>query len=135
MNIEEFTEAVTFGSLQKIIDECHDCAVSKGWHDTPEGQPPRTFGDMMALAHSEISEAMEAFREYKGNPYQAMQTIDYDYTKGERGKPLGVAVELADVLIRIFDTAAHLGIPLVEGLEAKMAYNRTRPHRHGGKNL
>lgn len=50
-------------------------------------------------------------------------------------KPIGIAVELADVLIRIADTCGRYNIPLEEALKLKLAYNKTRPHRHGGKKL
>ena len=33
------------------------------------------------------------------------------------------------------DMAAHYGIDLDAAIEAKMEYNRTRTHRHGGKAL
>lgn len=49
------------------------------------------------------------------------------------GKPEGQAVELADVAIRIFDWFGRNGWDLEAVVEAKMAYNATRGHRHGGK--
>ena len=52
---------------------------------------------------------------------------------GMNVKPMGFAVELADILIRVGDLAGFLGIDLDEAVRLKMAYNRTRPHRHGGK--
>lgn len=41
--------------------------------------------------------------------------------------------ELADIVIRVCDLAQELGIDLGEAVVAKMAYNKTRPHKHGGK--
>jgi NTP pyrophosphatase (non-canonical NTP hydrolase) len=49
------------------------------------------------------------------------------------GKPEGVAAEFADVLIRIGDFCGGFGIDLERAVREKLAYNRTRPHRHGGK--
>lgn len=50
-------------------------------------------------------------------------------------KPEGVAVEFVDALIRILDTLGAEGTNLQHIFDLKMAYNRTRPHRHGGKRL
>lgn len=46
-------------------------------------------------------------------------------------KPEGVAVELADAVIRIADLCGHLGIDLDAVIEEKMAYNADRPYKHG----
>ncbi len=48
-------------------------------------------------------------------------------------KPLGVASEAADIFIRLLDFCETWGIDLEEEYEKKMAYNRTRAVRHGGK--
>lgn len=50
-------------------------------------------------------------------------------------KPEGIPIELADILIRIADTCGARGINLTEALRLKMAYNKTRPTRHGDKSL
>lgn len=46
-------------------------------------------------------------------------------------KPEGVAVELADAVIRIADLCGYLGIDLDTVISEKMAYNETRPFKHG----
>ena len=46
-------------------------------------------------------------------------------------KPEGVAVELADAVIRIADLCGHLGIDLDAVIAEKMAYNADRPYKHG----
>ena len=51
---------------------------------------------------------------------------------GPKGKPEGFPAELADLLIRVGDLAAALGIDLDFEVRRKMAYNETRPYRHGG---
>lgn len=54
---------------------------------------------------------------------------------GPGGKPEEPAAELADVVIRCFDTAVFdCGLAaheLAELIERKIAYNRGRPHKHG----
>jgi NTP pyrophosphatase (non-canonical NTP hydrolase) len=95
----------------------------------------RSFGAQIALMHSELSEALEEFR----NTGLGDTDKFIYYLSGSWGvdgeKPEGIAVELADVLIRIFDTCGKYNIPLQEALDLKLAYNKTRPHRHGGKKL
>lgn len=104
--------------LQHIADECHNIALTKGWwENTPENYIP----EKLALIHSEISEALEAYRE---NQLTGME---------DDGKPVGLDSELADAVIRIFDLSGYMGIDIEEIIKKKMAYNMTRPHRHGGK--
>lgn len=42
-----------------------------------------------------------------------------------------VAEELADVIIRVCDLAGYLDINLGRAVHKKMAFNATRPHKHG----
>lgn len=107
-------------NLKDLMTDAHDCSKSKGWWDEP-----RNFPEQLALMHSEISEALEEYRKY------GMKPEHFFYLEG--GKPEGIAAELADAVIRIFDNCKGFGIPLEDALQAKMAYNCTRPHRHGGK--
>lgn len=110
--------------IEQLIIDAHENARDKGWWDNE-----RSFGDQVALMHSELSEALEEFR--NGH---AMTEIYYkDTPQGQKTE--GIAAELADVLIRIFDTCGYYGIPLEQALREKMAYNANRPHRHGGKVL
>jgi NTP pyrophosphatase (non-canonical NTP hydrolase) len=75
--------------------------------------------------HSEVSEALEAYREDPTIPS----------TVSEEGKPLGFASELADIVIRVGDTAEALGIDLEAAVVQKMKYNESRPFKHGGKTI
>lgn len=109
--------------LAEYIRAAHATARDKGWWDEE-----REFGTQLALMHSELSEALEAHRNGA-----AISAITLERDGDGRDKPEGVAVEFADVLIRIFDTCARYNIPLEDALVHKMEYNKTRPYRHGGK--
>lgn len=106
--------------LSELQVAAHANAVAKGFYEA--GRP--TFGELVALAHSELSEALEAYRE-RG----------FTDSVTENGKPEGVASELADTVIRIADMCGALGIDLNTAVVKKMAYNATRTYRHGGKRL
>ena len=74
-------------------------------------------GEKIALMHSELSEALEADR----------KNLDAEHIPGFTG----VEEELADVIIRILDFAGHHQLRLGEAISAKIAYNLTRPFKHG----
>jgi NTP pyrophosphatase (non-canonical NTP hydrolase) len=101
-----------------------------------KAKDPDVMGKL-TLIHAEVSEAVEAFR----NP---LWDIKKTYVKGPEGswieadvytsgKPEGLGSELADVVIRAFDLAGILGIDIATEIHRKMTFNRSRPHRHGGK--
>lgn len=108
-------------SLNEWRDAAFSNAKEKGWHDTDNDD----FVAKLALIHSEISEVLEEYRNNKG--------VTEIYYNGE--KPEGIPVELADALIRIFDLCGKYGIDIQEAVKIKHNYNKTRPHRHGGKKI
>ncbi len=105
-------------TLNELRDRCHALAREKGWHD--KGRRP--FGEVMMLVVCEAAEAMEEHRCGRDEVWF-----------GPDGKPEGKPIELADMIIRILDEAGAAGIDMDSALELKMAYNATRPYRHGGK--
>jgi len=106
------------GDLQRQV---HETAKKKGWWDE---SMPRDFGMLIALMHSELSEALEAWREGSG---------PLIYPDDSVPKPEGWGIELADCVIRIMDACEFHNVPLDELIQIKMRYNETRPYRHGGK--
>ena len=114
-------------NLRELQKEAHAIAKDHGWWDEE-----RTFGDLIALVHSELSEALEAYREYGNTTNAWMELVDED---SDDRIPVGVGHELADVVILVADMAEHYSIDLDAAIEAKMAYIRKRSHRHGGKAL
>lgn len=100
--------------------------IAKGW--SGPGSAPVTFGDAMALLHSEVSEAVEAYRDHK---LEDATGVSDDLRPPS--KPEGVGSEFADVLIRLLDNCDRYGIDLPFEYERKMAFNRTRAFQHGGR--
>ena len=101
--------------FNEVTKAVHDMAVAKGWWEDD-----RNEGELIALVHSELSEALEGLRH--GNPPS-------DHIPAFSA----VEEEFADVVIRLMDHSAARGYRLAEAIEAKIAFNATRPHRHGGK--
>ncbi len=102
-------------TISELVKQAHDNATEKGWYDEP-----KTFGELIALCHSELSEALEAYRD----GFEINKT--YEFSKG-------IPIELADVVIRIADMCGYYEIDLEAVIKQKMEYNKTRPYKHGGK--
>lgn len=81
----------------------------------------------LTLIHSEVSEAVELVRE---KDFSAVSVWNVHGSDGN-AKPEGFGIELADVVLRVFDMAEALGINIEDCMREKHAYNRTRPHKHG----
>ena len=129
-------------NLTEFMKEVHENAVAHGWWEEE-----RSFGDIIALCHSELSEALEEYRANRPNVYFVIKRVQDDGTivpeirtdwgngdfAGE--KPEGIATELADCIIRILDYCGHTGIDIETVMKMKHQYNKMRPYKHGGKKI
>lgn len=114
--------------LNELGDFAYASASANGWHDPrvdEYGQLRQTSTfERLALVHSEVSEALEAFRKTGADEW------DVD------GKPEGLGSELADIIIRTCELARLHRFDLDQIVATKMAYNARRldvPVRDGGK--
>jgi NTP pyrophosphatase (non-canonical NTP hydrolase) len=142
-------------TIADLVSSANENAVNHGFWETPP-----EFGTLIALVHAELSEALEEVRAGRPALYYPCRTLkrlcireqnkdpnahtecgaylpDKKSNVPERSctiqsdKPEGWAVELADAVIWIADICGHYGIDLEDILHRKMAYNATRPHKHG----
>ena len=110
------TEKGGMTMLNELAREIHENAVAHGWWESE-----RPLYEVIALCHSELSEALEEIR--AGRP-----AVWYDVDK-----PEGWAVEMVDCMIRILDYLGHTGADVDAILREKHEYNKTRPYKHGNK--
>jgi hypothetical protein len=103
-----------YTGIRAAQEIAHKTATDAGWYtDLETGEPiKRNFGEVVALMHSELSEALEADR--KGLKDSKLPHRD------------GREVEFADCIIRILDTAAAMGLDVAGALIEKNRYNRQR---------
>lgn len=126
--------------INELVKEAHENAVKHGWWETE-----RSFGEQIALMHSELSETLEEYRDNrdmteiyfscskKDGECNTIGTQAYMCEGRENRKPEGIPIELADCIIRIFDTCGKYGIDLENALKIKMEYNKNRSYKHGNK--
>jgi len=117
--IPRFTLPDSFTYMKSSWKVCaqfvHETAVSKGWWDKP-----RNDGELLMLVVTELAEACEALRH--GNP-----------PDDKIPEFSGAEAELADAVIRIMDMGQARGWDIAGAIAAKVEYNQTRKHMHGGK--
>lgn len=109
-------------TITQLCREANEASKRAGWQDEY-----RSVGDLIALMHTELSEAFEEFRKGKG--------VTETYFESGHSKPEGMPIELADAVIRIAQFCGQFGIDLESAICQKMVYNETRGRRWEGKRL
>jgi len=115
----EAASSVTIAELMLVIERDN----ARWWRDLNTGKPiDRNIGELLMLMVSELAEAMEGHRKNLMDdklPHRKM-----------------FEVELADLVIRVLDTAVHYAPALESAIIEKLAYNRIREdHKEENRRL
>jgi hypothetical protein len=94
-------------AVNALVTTCYRASVDAGWHDKP-----REKGTLIALIHSEISEALEGERKDLMDDHLPHRKM--------------AEVEMADAVIRIADYCGAQGYDLGGAIIEKLAYNANR---------
>lgn len=141
--------AATHRNIAALCQRSRDISLEKGWLN-PDGTDPRPPATVFLLFCSEISEALEDYRNNKplteiyyevkikeddgstsksiATPAQLVELkkLDSKYGRGREfldAKPCGIPIELADLVIRICQFAGSAG----QGKDLDLAYSNTKP--------
>ena len=122
--------------INELAKEIHEINVKNGFYEDE-----KNIGEMIALIHSEVSEALESDRNNKFTPNNCL--LNYEYSENSSDENFTAYFignikdtfedELADIMIRVMDLATFKGIDLEGHIKAKMRYNSLRPYKHGKK--
>ena len=120
------TNSVFASAVNDVAQLCHEVSMNHGFwiRNLMTGKSEGNFAEKIALIHSELSEALEKHR-------KTLSMGLSEQPDEHCPEHTGIAIELADVVIRVFDLAHALGYQIGEAIEAKIKFNMDRPHRHG----
>ncbi len=142
-------------SIRYLAFASERIAREHGWWEDDD----RDMGNLLMLVVTELAEAFEEIRDNRDREliYADLHSASFwvrifiRFKKGfmplrnispyqdewieQNIKPEGFMVEIADVMIRLFDFIEHYKLTpvLLRALRLKLAFNEGRPYRHGGK--
>ena len=113
---EKLVEKLQLSGLNNLAYKIININLNNGWNvlSPNDWEDENKIPAKLALIHSEVSEALEAFR---GNDR------------------INFKEELADIVIRVLDMAAGLDVDIEKYIAEKIAKNCGRGWRHGGKRV
>jgi NTP pyrophosphatase (non-canonical NTP hydrolase) len=131
-------------SMNELSEQIHENASKKGFYEDfdnlPLGLKHLWIFRSISLIHSELSEAVEAFRIGKYADLLAFRRFMDSH--GDKDDPANFIIEfdenikdsfedeIADTIIRILDLCGHIGIDIDRHIKFKMQYNELRPYKH-----
>lgn len=129
-------------NLNELSKEIYSRNVDKGFWDG--GIEAKNIGEVIALIHSEASEALEADRKNKHSvkSYNLLNNCSSVETQNEQAyfrQEFETSVkntfedELADIIIRVLDVCGAMNVDIEWQIEQKMKYNLLRPYKHEKK--
>ena len=100
--------------INNLRDLCYTQSLEAGWHtDLETGELlERNKGEMIALIHSEVTEALEGERKGLMDDHLPHRPM--------------AEVEMADAIIRILDSCGRWGYDVGGAIIEKLAYNKNR---------
>jgi hypothetical protein len=108
-------------TLNDLARDCH-ADNQHWWHDPKTGERlDRNKGELLCLIHSEVSECMEGERKGLMDTHLPHRPM--------------AEVELADILIRVFDYAGAFNYDLDGAVAEKRAYNKQRADHQAAARL
>lgn len=107
-----YVKGANFMEINALAIEANKIAMDKGWWDDNHRLP-----ETLAICHAALSEALKE--------YQTNMPILYVSGGADTHKPEGIAVSMADCMIRILDWFGHMNIEPSEIIQMKMNYNKS----------
>lgn len=126
--------STSLSNVNELAKEVYRRNVEKGFY-----QKEKNIGEMIALLHSELSEALECDRKdrYANADNETWDMLDASPDEMSFADLFRETVkdtfedEIADTFIRLLDISGFLEIDLERHIKYKMKYNETREFKHG----